>query len=69
MYVYTKLKKRLLLLLLFIYLTLTELKIFTIKNNYIAVAIPLKDKDSMLIKVNEKKHYKEKQNTMVREIN
>ena len=44
-----------LLLLLFIYLTLTEVKIFTIKNIYIAVAIPLNDKDGMLIKVNEKK--------------
>ena len=31
---------------------------FTIKNIYIAVAIPLNDKDSMLIKVNEKNIYK-----------
>ena len=51
------------LLLLFIYLTLTELKIFTIKNIYIAVAIPLNDKDGMLIKVNEKKNkYKKLKN-------
>ena len=51
------------LLLLFIYLTLTEVKIFTIKNIYIAVAIPLNDKDGMLIKVNEKKNkYKKLKN-------
>ena len=42
-------------LVLFIYLTLTEVKIYTIKNVYIAVAIPLNDKDGMLVKVNEKK--------------
>ena len=53
---------------LFIHVTLTEIKIFTMKNNYLAVAIPLCDKDGMLIKVN-KKNYKEKQNTMVRETN
>ena len=40
---------------------------FTIKNNYITVAMPLNDKNNMLIKVKEK--YKEKQNTMVRGIN
>ena len=34
---------------------LAEVKIFTIKNIYIAVAIPLNDRDGMLIKVNEKK--------------
>ena len=51
----------LLLLLLLIYLTLTEVKTFTIKNNYVSVAIPLNDRDDrddrdgMLIKVNEKK--------------
>ena len=47
---------------------MTEVKNFTIKNIYIAVAIPLNDKDGMLIKVN-KKNYKEKQNTMVRWMN
>ena len=56
-------------LLLFIYLTLTEVKILTIKNIYIAVATPLNDKDGMLIKANEKTNYKEKQNAIVREIN
>ena len=50
----------LLLLSLFIYLTLTEVKAFTIKNIYIAVAILLNGKDGMLIKVNEKNNYKEK---------
>ena len=52
-----QLKKRQLLLLqlLLIYLTLTESKIFTMKNIYIAVATPLNDKDVMLIKVNEQK--------------
>ena len=52
-----QLKKRQLLLLqlLLIYLTLTEAKIFTMKNIYIAVATPLNDKDVMLIKVNEQK--------------
>ena len=39
------------------------------KNIYIAVAIPLNDRDDMLIKVNEKKIYNEKQNAMVRGIN
>ena len=53
-------------LLLSIYLTLTEVTFFTIKNIYIAVAIPLNDKDGMLIKVNEKINYKEVQNTMVK---
>ena len=48
----------LLLLLLFIYLTLTEVKIFTIKNIYIAVVIPLNDTDGMLIKASEKKFTK-----------
>ena len=43
------------LLLLFIYLTFTEVKVFTIENICIAVAMPpLNDKDRMLIKVNEK---------------
>ena len=50
----------LLLLLLFIYLTLREVKIFTIKNIYIAVAIPLNNKDGMLNKVNEKKNLQRK---------
>ena len=50
----------LLLLLLFIYLTLREVKIFTIKNIYIAVAIPLNNKDGMLNKVNEKKKFTKK---------
>ena len=40
---------------LFIYLTLAEAKIFRIKNVYIAVAIPLNDKDGMIIKINGKK--------------
>ena len=40
---------------LFIYLTLAEAKIFRIKNVYIAVAIPLNDKNGMIIKINEKK--------------
>ena len=39
----------LLLLLLVIYLTLTEVNIFTMKNIYIPVAIPLSDKDGTLI--------------------
>ena len=39
------------------------------KNIYIAVAIPLNDRDDMLIKVNEKNIYNEKQNAMVRGIN
>ena len=51
-----------------IYLTLTEVNIFTVKNIYIAVAIPLNNKDCMLIKVNEKRNLR-KQNTTVREIN
>ena len=38
-------------------------------NIYIAVAIPLNDKDGMLIKVNEKKRCKEKQNAMISVIN
>ena len=50
----------LLLLLLFIYLTLREVKIFAIKNIYIAVAIPLNDRDGMLNKVNEKKNLQRK---------
>ena len=58
-----------LFLLLSIYLTLTEVKFFTIKSIYIAVAIPLNDKDGMLIKVNEKINYKEVQNTMVKGVN
>ena len=58
-----------LFLLLSIYLTLTEVKFFTIKNIYIAVAIPLNDKDGMLIKVNEKINYKGVQNTMVKGVN
>ena len=49
-----------------IYLTLTN--IFTVNNIYIAVAIPLNNKDCMLIKVNEKRNLR-KQNTTVREIN
>ena len=49
-------------------LTLTEVKIVRI-NIYIAVAIPLNDKDGMLIKVNEKKRCKEKQNAMISVIN
>ena len=48
---------------------MTESKIFTIKNVYIAVAIPLNDKDGMLIEANEKKIYKVKQSTMVRRTN
>ena len=51
-----------------IYLTLTEVNIFTVNNIYIAVAIPLNNKDCMLIKVNEKRNLR-KQNTTVREIN
>ena len=43
-------------------------KNFTIKNIYIAVAIPLNDKDGVLIKVNEKE-IQVKQTTMVRGIN
>ena len=39
-----------------IYLTLTEVNIFTVKNIYIAVAIPLNNKDCMLTKVNEKRN-------------
>ena len=39
----------------FSYLKLTEVKIVQIKNIYIAVAIPINDKDGMLIKVNENK--------------
>ena len=40
------------------------------RNIYIAVAIPLSDKDDMLIKFNEKIIItKKKQNTMVRAIN
>ena len=50
----------LLLLLLFIYLTLREVKIFAIKNIYIAVAIPLNDRDGMLNKVSEKKNLQRK---------
>ena len=38
------------------YLTLTEVNIFTVKNIYIAVAIPLNNKDCMLTKVNEKRN-------------
>ena len=39
-----------------IYLTLTEVNIFTVKNIYIAVAIPLNNKNCMLTKVNEKRN-------------
>ena len=37
---------------------MTEVKIFTIKNIYIAVVIPLNDTDGMLIKASEKKFTK-----------
>ena len=42
------------IIIIIINLKLTEVKIFTIRNIYIAVAIPLNDKDGMLIKVNER---------------
>ena len=34
---------------------MTKVNIFTIKSIYIAVAIPINDKDGKLVKVNEKK--------------
>ena len=53
---YFKVKNIIIIIIyLFIYLTLAEAKIFRIKNVYIAVAIPLNDKDGMIIKINEKK--------------
>ena len=42
----------LLLISLLFYLALTEVKLFTSKNIYIAVAIAINDEDGMLIKVN-----------------
>ena len=44
---------------------MTKVNIFTIKSIYIAVAIPINDKDGKLVKVNEKKNHDGKQNTMV----
>ena len=43
------------LLLLLLLLLLSLVKNFAIKNIYIAVAIPINDKDGILIKVNENK--------------
>ena len=48
------------IIIIIIHLTLTEVKILTIKNIYLAVAIPLNDKDGMLIKVNGKNTKKNK---------
>ena len=56
-----------LLLLLFIYLTSTEVKNFTIKNIYIAVAIPLNDKEKSQRKKNnckEKTKYNGQRNKL-----
>ena len=45
-------------IIIIICLTLTVVNIFSIKNSYIAVAIPLNGKDDMLKLLSTKKNYK-----------